>query len=262
MKSTTTSPLLRHISFLAKRCQNDPNAPLSPEGRGLLKQLSGRPLKHSQWLQHVARDLGLEYNQVSQCNARLTDYCDHNAQKRIWNTPVSFFYQPEVFERQLQALLDASEGKFSLAEAAKKQRVTFENFDFSPALLDFLVARKGVSLLSFEGISASSSVIADSWVSICTSFAGADLSNAKFVRYFDDGQCRAGMMTHEGKFMAANLSGADLRWAYLRGADFSGANLEGTDLRNANVYESCIQNVTGALVGGEVDSTHWLLDEV
>ncbi|MBF8766182.1 pentapeptide repeat-containing protein [Pseudomonas putida] len=50
--------------------------------------------------------------------------------------------------------------------------------------------------------------------------------------------------------------------AYLRGAGFSGANLEGTDLRNANVYERCMQNVTGALVGGEVDSTHWLLHEV
>lgn len=62
--------------------------------------------------------------------------------------------------------------------------------------------------------------------------------------------------------MATNLSGADLTWAYLRGADFSGAILEGTDLRNTNVYESCMRNVTGALVGGEVDSTHWLLDEV
>jgi hypothetical protein len=261
MKSTT-SPLLRHISFLAKRCQNDPNAPLSPEGRGLLKQFNGRPLKHSQWIQHVARDLGLEYNQVSQFNARLTDYCEHNAQKRIWNTPVSFFYQPDVFERQLQALLDAAEGNLGLADAAKKHRVTFERFDFSPPLLDFLIERKGVSLLSFEGVSASGSVFAESWVSICTSFASADLSNAKFVRYFDEGQCRAGFMMHEGKFMAANLSGADLRWAYLRGADFSGANLEGTDLRNANIYESYMQNVTGAFVGGEVDSTNWLLDKV
>lgn len=259
---STTSPLLRHISFLAKRCQNDPNAPLSPEGRGLLKQFSGHPLKHSQWLQHVARDLGLEYNQVSQCSARLRDYCDHNAQRRIWNTPVRFFYQPDVFERQLQALLEAAEGNLGLAEAAKKHRVSFEHFDFSPPLLDFLVQRKGVSLLSFEGVSAAGSVLADSWVSISTSFAGADLSNAKFVRYFDESHCRAGMMMHEGKFMAANLSGADLRWAYLRGADFSGANLEGTDLRNANLYESCMQKVTGTLMAGGVDSTHWLLEEV
>lgn len=261
MKSTT-SPLLRHISFLAKRLQNDPKVPLGLEGRGLLKQFSGRPLKHSHWLQHVAREMGLEYNHVSRCSERLKDYCDHNAQKRIWDTPVRFFYQPDVFERQLQALLDAAGDKIGLAEAAKKHRITFENFDFSPPLLDFLVERRGVSVLSFEGVLASNSVIADSWVSTFDSFAGADLRNAKFVRYFDGSHCRAGMRIHEGKFMAANLSGADLRWAYLRGADFRGANLEGTDLRNANVYESCMQNVTGALAGGEVDSTHWLLHEV
>jgi len=258
----TTSPLLRHISFLAKRCQNDPHMLLSPEGRGLFKQFSGRPLKHSQWLQQVARDFGLDYNQVSRCSERLRDYCDHNAQKRIWSAPVRFFYQPDVFERQLQALLDAAEGKVGLAEAAQKHRVTFENFDFSPPLLDLLVERKGVFVLSFEGVCASHSVIADSWVSTCLSFAGADLNNAKFVRYFDGSQCRAGMTIHEGNFMATNLSGADLRWAYLRGADFNGANLEGADLRNANVYESRMQNVSGFFAGDEVATTGWLLDEV
>ena len=61
----TVSPLLQHIAYLAKRRLSDPEAPLTPEGRGMLQHFAGRPLKHSHWLQITARELGLEYNQVS-----------------------------------------------------------------------------------------------------------------------------------------------------------------------------------------------------
>jgi len=52
----TVSPLLQHIAYLAKRRLTDPEAPLTPEGRGMLQHFAGRPLKHSHWLQITARD--------------------------------------------------------------------------------------------------------------------------------------------------------------------------------------------------------------
>lgn len=258
----TVSPLLQHIAFIAKRRLTDPQASLTPEGRGMLKHFAGRPLKYSHWLQVTARELGLEYNRVSSESKLFEAYCDFNVQRRFWDTPVRFFYQPDVYSRQLQALIDAADGNRSLAETAAQHDVTFDQFDFSSSLLEHLISKVETLALNFYGVSAKNSVIWEVWLGQCTSFERADLRNCKFVHLFADPVIRPGTNIHEGDFAHSNLAGADLRGSYLRGADFFGANLEGTDLRNANLYESRMTGAKGPYKAGEVDSSIWHMDKV
>ncbi|WP_324740066.1 pentapeptide repeat-containing protein [Pseudomonas veronii] len=258
----TVSPLLQHIAYLAKRRLSDPEAPLTTEGRGMLQHFAGRPLKHSHWLQITARELGLEYNQVSRESKLFEAYCDFNVQRRFWVIPVRFVYQPDVYSRQLQALGDAADGNRSLAETAAQHDVTFDQFDFSSSLLEYLIAKVGTLTLNFYGVSAKNSVIWEEWLSQCTSFERADLRNCKFVRLYEDPTIRPGTNIYEGNFAHANLAGADLRGSYLRGADFFGANLEGADLRNANLYESRLTGAKGPYKAGEVESSVWHMDKI
>ena len=256
----TVSPLLQHIAYLAKCRQKNPEATLTPEGRGVLQHFAGRPLKHSHWLQITARELGLEYNQVSRESKLFEAYCDFNVQRRFWDTPVRFFYQPDVYARQLQALCGAADGVRSLAEAAAQHEVTFDHFDFSSSLLEHLIAKVGTLTLNFSGLSAKDSVIWEEWLSQCTSFERSDLRNCKFVRLYEDPTIRPGTNIYEGNFSHSNLSGADLRGSYLRGVDFFRANLEGADLRNANLYESRVTGAAGPYKAGKVDSSVWNMD--
>lgn len=258
--TSSVSPLLQHISFIAKCRQNDPAIPLTPKGLALYNRYVGRKLTLNNWLRIEARDLGLTYNQVSRFGKRFEKYSDFNVRRKIWNTPVRFFYQSAVFERQLQALLEASDGRVSLAQAAAKHRVCFDCFDFSLSLVEFLFAHKKSVLINFDGLRAWNCVISDFWMTVCTSFVGADLRDAKFVRFYDVRPCRSGMTIHKGQFMNANLSGADMRNAYLRGSDFTGAVMEGADLRNANTYECVFTGVKGHFLEGEYDSSEWLLE--
>lgn len=258
----TVSPLLQHIAYLAKRRLTDPEAPLTPGGRGMLQHFAGRPLKHSHWLQITARELGLDYNQVSRESRLFEAYCNFNIQHHYWNTPVRFLYQPDVYSRQIQALIDAADGTHSLAETAAQYGVTFDHFDFSSSLLELLVVKVGEMTLNLYGVSARNSVIWDDWLSQCTSFERADLRGCKFVRLFADPTIRPGTNIYEGKFAYSNLAGADLRESYLRGADFLGANLAGADLRNANLHDSRLTGVKGPYLAGKVDSSEWHMDTV
>lgn len=259
MKSSV-SPLLQHIAYLSKLRQIDPDAPLTPEGRGQLRRFAGRPLKHSHWLQIIARDLGLDYNQVSRESKLLQTYCEFNIQRHFWDTPVRFAYQPDVYKRQLQALSDAADGSRTLAEAAGQHEVSFDHFDFSSSLLEYLFAREESLAFNFCGVSARNSVIWDEWLSHCTSFERADLQHCKFVRLFSDPVLRPGTNIYQGNFSHANLAGSDLRESYLREADFFRANLEGADLRNANLYESRLTGAKGPYQAGKVNADSWRME--
>jgi uncharacterized protein YjbI with pentapeptide repeats len=256
MKSST-SPLLQHIRYLAKRRQLDPRLPETPSARGLLASYGNHELTRSQWMQLVARDLGLDYNLVSQESRLFERFCDFNVQQKLWAAPVHFLYQPCVFERQLVALLEAADGRMTIAEAASRHSVTFEAFDFSNMVLNYVFAHTDSVWFSFDDLKAPNSVIWDVWGTVCLSYKGADLRHCKFIAHYVDPTILPGANIYEANFAEADLEGADMRLAYLRRADFFGANLAGADLRNTNTYECRFTGAKGPFVTGNVDTQSW-----
>ncbi|MDD2133472.1 pentapeptide repeat-containing protein [Pseudomonas kurunegalensis] len=256
MKSYT-SPLLQHIRYLAKRRHLDPKLPETPSARGLLATYGSRDLTRSHWMQLVARDLGLEYNLVSRESRLFERFCEFNVQQKLWPTPVHFLYQPCVFERQLDALLDAADGRVTIAEAASRHSVTFEAFDFSNMVMNYVFEHVSSISFSFDDLKAPYSVIWDVWGSVCLSYKGADLRHCKFVAHYEDPTILPGANIYEANFAEADLEGVDLRHAYLRGADFVGANLAGADLRNTNTFDCCFTGARGPFVTGNVDASGW-----
>lgn len=156
-------------------------------------------------------------------------------------------------------MVDAAETAISVSEAAERHRVTFERFDFSNMVLNYVLERTDAVSMCLDGLYAPDSVMWDVWGSYCTSYERADLRRCKFVSLYVDPTILPGANIFEAKFKEANLEGADLRLAYLRGSDFFRANLAGADLRNTVITSCRFTGAKGPFVTGNVNTKSWMM---
>lgn len=235
MPSTSDcSPLLQHVQHLAKQ---------------RVKQqvvFEGSKQPYSRWLWLVAGEFGLHYGRLLGESNLLHRYYEHSFTSHFWSTPVSLFYKPDVFARQIEALVEAADAKQTLCSVAKRHGVHFRDFEFTVSLLDLLAVRTAsLPIFDFSGLVAPGAVITQSWSISCERYAGADLENYRFVNVFCDPAAGPGASIHKGDFRNSNLAGSDFRRSYIRGSDFRGANLLGADFRNSQRRERRFEGAVG-----------------
>ena len=87
----------------------------------------------------------------------------------------------------------------------------------------------------------------DEWLRCTSKGARADLSGANLRRAY----------LGRADLRGADLSGANLSRAYLRGADLRDADLSGANLRRANLHEADLRDAN--LSGADLDYSAWPL---
>lgn len=231
------SQLHQHIRYLAKQRAAFPIRPISPAALSLYKRQTAGELKLNHWLQITAREMGIDYNDISKEGRACAAYYEKNLSNGAWDQPVRLLYTPVLFEAQLRVLVEAADRCQPIGIVASKRGVSFEQFHFSQELYNHLYTVVEFDSLSFEGLHAPNSVFNSTWAESATNFMGANLEHCRFMHMDDMYATWSGIHVYEGNFARANLTGADMRRSYLRSSDFFSCKLEGADLRGANVNE-------------------------
>lgn len=229
------SQLHQHIRYLAKQRSAVPVRPISPGALSLYKRQTAGDLKLNHWLQITAREMGIDYNDVSKEGRACAAYYEKNLLNGTWDQPVRLLYTPELFEAQLKVLIEAADKCHPIGIVARKRGVSFEQFHFSQELHNHLYTVVEFDSLSFEGLHAPNSVFNSTWAQSATNFMGANLERCRFMNMDDFYATWPGVNVFEGNFTRANLTGADMQRSYLRSSDFFSCKLEGADLRGADI---------------------------
>lgn len=245
------SQLRQHIRYLAKKRSNSPVRPISPAALSLYHRQTAGELRLNHWLQITAREMGIDYNDVSKEDRACAAYYEMNLKEANWDQPVRLLYTPELFEAQLEVLVEAADKSHSIGLIARKRGVSFEQFHFSQELYNHLYTVVEFDCLNFEGLHAPNSVFNSLWAETATNFIGANLERCRFMRMDDSYATWPGVHVYEGNFGRANLAGADMRHSYLRCSDFFSCEFEGTDLRRANINDCGFSGSRGEFLSSE-----------
>ena len=245
------SQLHQHIRYIAKQRSSHPIRPVSSAALSLLKRQTAGELKLNHWLQITAREMGIDYNDLSKEGRACAAYYERNCSNGSWKQPVRLLYTPELFHAQLNVLIEAADKCQSIGFVARKRGVSFEQFHFSQELHNHLYTVVEFESLSFAGLHAPNSVFNSVWAELTTDFIGANLENCRFMHMDGMYATWPGIHVYEGVFTRANLAGADMRRSYLRGSDFFSSKLEGADLRQANLSDCGLSGSFGKFLTSE-----------
>jgi|GEM_PF-5208676 len=184
----------------------------------------------------------------------LDSFAEYNYASGTWSSDFNKSWRRSVHKKQMAALIEAESSGVSLKKCADKYGIDFDGFHFNDVLYMALFPRTididdfaHPNLIDFSGISANGSFIDSTWVNTIGSFSMCQLKQAKFYTSTSEG-CFPGTNTYQMDFTGANLSGADLRFSYLRGCNFTNTKLEGTDFRDSNLLECCFSGAEGTYI--------------
>lgn len=182
----------------------------------------------------------------------LDQFAAYNYSTNVWSREFDKKWRLSVHKRQVAAIKKAEATGASLKECADEFSVNFCGFHFSYFLyvdvFPGVVSMQNFShpkLIDFSGLSANGCFIEQTWLGVISSFSNSNFKKAKFYTEERDG-IRPGANIYCMDFSGADMSGADLRFSYLRGCKFTNVRLEGTDFRDSNLLNCCFDGAEGS----------------
>ncbi|MEH6387426.1 MAG: pentapeptide repeat-containing protein [Pseudomonas profundi] len=168
-----------------------------------------------------------------------------------WSAEYDRRWCPKMFDKQVSVLREAAITGVPLADCAAKRGVDFVGFHFSALVYEEIFSSKADAVyagdIDFQGIKADGCYMDGIWSDRILSFQGASLREAKFYE-ISETSVKPGFHAWRMSFQDADLSGADMRFSYLRDCNFMDAAMDDTKLHDSNIFGACFHRVTGVFL--------------